>query len=96
MKEHLKTYSDTVNRLQILIGAGGLLFGTLVYLVNRPPDQTYFVYISDLDIGLHNTIPHLFDLIGNSLPALIHVSSFILITIGLINRQKRGYLIICK
>jgi len=84
-----------INKIQILIGVIGLLFGSLVYLVDRPPDQTYFVYSSGVKISLYSTFPILFGLIGNSLPAFIHVLSFILITAGLVSYQKRGYLIIC-
>jgi hypothetical protein len=95
MKEHFKTSSGTVNWLQILIGAAGLLVGTFVYLVDRPPDQTYFIYYSNIDISLYNIFPNLFGFIGNSFPAFIHVFSFILITAGLIASKKRDYLIIC-
>jgi hypothetical protein len=84
-----------INSLQVLIGLGGLLLGTLVYLVDRPPDQTYFLYSSSINISLHDTLPNLFGIIGNSLPAFIHIFSFILITAGLIFCQKSGYLIIC-
>lgn len=73
----------------------GLLFGSLIYLVDRPPDQTYFVYSSALHISLYNILPKLFGSIGNSLPAFIHAFSFILITAGLATSRKRGYLIIC-
>ncbi len=72
-----------------------LLFGVLVYLVDRPPDQTYFVYKTGADISLHNTLPNLFGIIGQSLPSFAHVFSFILITAGLIAYKKRGYIIIC-
>jgi hypothetical protein len=85
----------SVNKIQILIGVIGLLFGSLVYLIDRPPDQTYFVYNSSIAISLYNILPNLFGSIGNSLPAFIHVFSFILITAGLIACQKTGYLIIC-
>jgi hypothetical protein len=95
MKEHFKAFSDTVNKCQILLGAAGLLFGALIYLVDRSPDQTYFVYKSSIDISLYNILPNLFGPIGNNLPTFIHVFSFILITAGLISCQKRGYLIIC-
>ncbi len=95
MKEHFKTNNGTVNWLQISIGTAGLLFGTLVYLVDRPPDQTHFVYNSSIDISLYNALPNLFGPIGNSLPAFIHAFSFILITAGLIACRKSGYLIIC-
>ena len=83
------------NKTQILIGLIGLLFGSLIYLIDRPPDQTYFVYNSPINISLFNIIPNIFASIGNSLPEFIHVFSFILITAGLIFCQKRGYLIIC-
>jgi hypothetical protein len=84
-----------VNRIQILIGVMALLFGSLVYLIDRPPDQTYFVHTSSINISLHTTLPNLFGLIGNSLPAFIHVFSFVLLTAGFVSYRKRGYLIIC-
>ncbi len=84
-----------INRIHILIGAGALFLGSLVYLIDRPPEQTYFVYGSGITISLYNTLPNLFGPLGNSLPAFVHVFSFILITAGLISCQKRGYFIIC-
>jgi hypothetical protein len=84
-----------INKTQILIGTIGLLIGSLIYLINRPPDQTYFVFSSPINISLSNTIPNVFGSIGGTLPAFIHVFSFILITAGLIFCNKRGYLIIC-
>ncbi len=95
MKKTGKTNAILINRLQILIGTLVLLSGTLVYLVDRPPDQTYFVYKSSVDISLHNILPNLFGIIGSSLPSFSHVFSFILITAGLIASKKRGYIIIC-
>jgi len=95
MKENLKPRQVIVNRLQVLIGLSGLLLGTIVYLVDRPPEHTYFVYISGFKISLYNTLPNIFGAIGNSLPAFIHVFSFILITAGLISCHKTGFLIIC-
>ena len=85
---------NRINRVQILIGLLGLILGSLVYIVDRPPDQSYFVFNSGINISLFNTFPNLFGSLGNSLPALIHVFSFILITAGLMGRQKRVYLII--
>ena len=95
MKVNIRAPGSMINSLQVLIGLGGLLLGTLVYLVDRPPDQTYFLYSSSINISLHDTLPNLFGIIGNSLPAFIHVFSFIMITAGLLHFQKRGYLIIC-
>jgi len=95
MKKNLKAFGSMINIPQILIGLTVLLLGTLVYVVDRPPDQTYFVYKSVVNISFHNTLPNLFGLIGNSLPSFVHVFSFILITAGLLHCQKRGCLIIC-
>jgi hypothetical protein len=83
------------NRLQVLIGIAALLVGSLVYLVDRPPNETYFVYSTSIRVSLYNIVPNLFGPIGKSLPAFLHVFSFILITAGLISRWKRGCLIIC-
>jgi hypothetical protein len=92
MEKSIRIPGKKINKLQILIGVAGLLLGSLVYLVDRPPDQTYFVYTG---ISLYNIFPNIFGFIGNFLPAFIHVFSFILITAGLIFCRKRGYFIIC-
>ena len=84
-----------IHKIQILIGVIGLLIGSLVYLIDRPPDHTYFISSSPINISLSNIIPSVFGSIGNSLPEFIHVFSFILITAGLIFCNKKGYLIIC-
>ena len=81
--------------MQILIGVIALACGSLVYLIGRPPDQTYFVYSSTINISLYGTFPILFGLIGSSMPAFVRVFSFVLITAGFDSYRKRGYLIIC-
>ena len=86
---------NKINRVQILIGVAGLILGSLVYLIDRPPDQTYFVYISKINISLFNTFPNFFGVLGNSLPDFLHVFSFILITAGLFSCKRGGYVIIC-
>jgi ABC-type xylose transport system permease subunit len=88
-------FSWPINKKQIIIGLVALFIGSVIYLIDRPPEHTYFVYNSPINISLSNTIPNLFGSIGNSLPAFLHVFSFILITAGLIFCNKRGYLIIC-
>ncbi len=87
--------SDLINKTQILTGTIALLFGTLVYLVDRSPDQTYFVDKSFVNISLYHILPGLFGIIGNSLPSFAHVFSFILITAGLIASKKSQFIIIC-
>lgn len=83
------------NRLQILIGTAVLIFGSLVYFVDRPPEQTYFIYNSAIDLSLYKTLPTFFGAIGNSLPTFVHVFSFILLTAGFMSCRKAGYMAIC-
>jgi hypothetical protein len=84
-----------INRVQILIGLGGLAIGTLVYLIDRPPEATYFIQFSRIKISLYGLLPNLFSVIGNSLPDFLHVFSFIMLTAGLLSWGKRGSLAIC-
>jgi hypothetical protein len=95
MKENLRAFNRLINISQIFIGFFVLLFGTLVYLVDRSPNQIYFIYKTSINISLHNILPNLFRSIGNCLPSFVHVFSFILITAGLMHCKKRGCLIIC-
>jgi len=83
-----------INIRQILIGLSVLFFGILVYIVDRPFDQTYFLYKSFLNLSLHNSLPNLFGNYGNYLPSFIHVYSFIIITASFFPPQKKGYLLI--
>jgi hypothetical protein len=84
-----------INGVQILIGLGGLTIGTLVYLIDRPPEATYFIHFSRIKVSLYGILPNLFGVIGNSLPDFLHVFSFILLTAGLLSLGKRGSLVIC-
>jgi hypothetical protein len=95
MRKSLKAFGRMINIRQILIGLTVLLLGTLIYLTDRPSEHTYFIYKSFLNKSLHNTLPNLFGFIGYSLPSLIHVFSFILITAGFLCCQKKGCIIIC-
>jgi len=95
MKENYKKFLCSIKKRQLLIGMSSLIIGTLVYLVDRSPDQTYFVFSSPFNISLFKTLPIIFGFIGNNLPAFIHAFSFILITGALVSCRKRGYLIIC-
>ncbi len=83
------------NKLQVLIGAAALLIGSLVYLIDRAPGETYFVYNTGVNISLHNIVPGVFGPLGHSLPAFIHVFAFVLITAGIVSCGRRGWLIIC-
>jgi hypothetical protein len=94
VNEELKKSENQANRLQILIGIVFLLIGGLVYLADRPPDLTYFVYRFDTILSLYKILPNLFGFLGNWLPDFIHVFSFILITAGIVSCGKKGYLLI--
>ena len=84
-----------MNRKQIIIGLMALFVGLMVYLVDRPPDQTYFIYKIDSAISLHQVLPPLFGPLGKILPAFVHVFSFTLLTAGILACHKRGCIIVC-
>jgi len=84
-----------MNGAQILIGLGGLLVGILVYLIDRPPEATYFLHFSRIKVSLYGILPNVFGAIGNSLPDFFHVFSFIMLTAGFLSWGKKGNLLIC-
>jgi hypothetical protein len=86
---------SVINGVQILIGLGGLLAGTMVYLIDRPPEATYFLHFSRIKVSLYGILPNVFGVIGNSLPDFLHTFSFIMLTAGLLSWGKRGSLVIC-
>ena len=85
-----------INATRILIGAGALIIGLLLYLTDRPPDQTYFLVRLGLTNSLYqdHVVRPLFGLLGGNLPAFLHVFAFILITGGILACGKKGSLII--
>ena len=87
-------FQQKINFSQIVTGLFILFFGALVYIVDRPPEQTHFVNNSILKISLYQTLPNLFGILGNSLPDFTHVFAFIMITAGLISCRTRGYILI--
>jgi len=84
-----------INKRQILIGGFVLLLGLILYLTQRPPDQTYFLYKFNFPLSLHHVLPKIFGPVANYLPAFIHVFAFTLITAGLLSCKKKGCLVIC-
>ena len=87
--------SNRINRVQILTGILCLFLGGMVYLVARPPDQIYFLSRGGMPISLYHCLPNILGPAGQSLPSLIHVFSFILITAGIMGCEKRGGMICC-
>ena len=79
----------------IIIGAWVLLVGALIYMIDRPPDQTYFLYSNPINISLYGIVPIAFGSLGNHLPSFIHVFSFSYMTAGFVTRNRNNYFIIC-
>ena len=84
------------NWVQGLLGSTALLFGALVYVLDRDPNEVYFLSIFFDNYPIHFTHLNLPKFIGNSLPTFLHSFSFILITASLFQFNKRIYLIICS
>jgi len=84
-----------MNRKQIIVGLIALFVGLIVYLVDRPAEQTYFIYKIDSAISLHHSLPPLFGPLGKILPAFVHVFSFALLTAGILACHKRGCIAAC-
>lgn len=95
MGKKIKRKTKSVNWLQILLGILFFLIGALVYLIDRPPENTYFFNHFNFIETLHNSLPAFFGPLANYLPDFIHPFSFSLITSGIISCSKRGYRVIC-
>lgn len=78
--------------LRFMIGAFVLIIGTFVYLIDRPPGDTYFVSQNRKDISLYGKLPPIFGRMGQNLPAFAHPFGFILITVAILNPGKKGIL----
>lgn len=79
-----------INWLQVSLGFLALCLGTLVYLSDRSPESTYFVYRFIPDLSLHDRLPDLFGCLDRSLASFLHTLSFILMTGGLTTRSTVG------
>ncbi|MEN8245316.1 MAG: hypothetical protein ABFS43_10490 [Thermodesulfobacteriota bacterium] len=83
------------SRTQLLAGIFLLLLGSLVYVIDRSPDQVYFTRFFGIHLKMFDGGTPLLGALGLRLPAFFHVLSFSLIT-GAFFRSGRGrYLVIC-
>ncbi|MEN8131965.1 MAG: hypothetical protein ABFS45_17640 [Pseudomonadota bacterium] len=82
-----------VNWLQILIGISALVIGVVLYLLDRPSGQTYFVPES---ISLFEETSKLFGMAGEHLPTFLHVFGFCLITCGILTQNRWVALGVCS
>ncbi len=83
-----------INYTQIVLGGLVLGFGFLLYLLTRPPAQTYFLAHLNITPTLYRSMPPLVRLLTGNVPAFLHVFAFILITGGLLGCRQPGALII--
>ena len=83
------------SRAQLLGGILLLLLGSLVYVVDRSPDQVYFTRFFGIKLKMFDAGAPVLGSVGLRMPAFFHVLSFSLIT-GSFFRYGRGrYLVIC-
>jgi hypothetical protein len=79
---------------RIVIGLAALGIGLLVYLIDRRPDQTYFLLRLGMAHGVRESAPPVFGLLGQNLPAFLHVFAFILITGGILGCGIKGSMLV--
>jgi len=84
-----------INFRYILIGIFLLSIGTLIYIIDRPPDQTYLIFSLPFQLSFYEATPSLFGPIGNFLPHFLHIVAFILLTAGVMDCGNKGRLAIC-
>jgi hypothetical protein len=83
------------SRAQLLAGTFLLLLGSLVYVIDRSPNQVYFTRFFGIQVNMFDGGTPLLGSLGLRLPAFFHVLSFSLITGAFFNSSKGRYLIIC-
>ena len=81
-----------VNLTQLGIGVLALLIGVLLYWLDRPAAQTYFMPET---LSLFRQTPRLFGSLGNQLPTFLHAFAFCLISAALVSRTRSTALGIC-
>lgn len=74
----------------LAVGIALLLFGTAVYLVDRPPDG----FIPHA-LSLFERPEAVFGHLGRSLPSFVHVVAFSLFTAMILGGRQRAALVIC-
>jgi hypothetical protein len=72
-----------------------LLLGSLVYVIDRSPDQVYFTRFFGIHLKMFDAGTPLLGPLGLRLPAFFHVLSFSLITGSFFRSGNGRYLVIC-
>lgn len=77
-----------MNNRQIAIGLCALVFGAMVYFMDRPSGSVWFLNLLPLKSNPSGIHEHVFGELGRYLPAFAHVFALSLITGGVINRGR--------
>jgi len=83
------------SRAQFLAGILFLFLGSLVYVIDRSPDQVYFTRFFGIHLKLFDGGTPVLGSVGLRLPAFFHVLSFSLITGAFFRYGKVRYLAVC-
>lgn len=81
----------TTIRVQVSIGITVLLLGTLVYVLDRPAEQTLLANA----LNLPSFTLSAFGVIGDVLPAFAHVFAFILFTVAVLGNSRSVLIVTC-
>lgn len=92
---HRINFKYGVNLIQLLAGLFVLAAGTLYYIYFRSPEQTYFLNFLGISSSPNKITSPVLLTIGNSLPTLVHVFAFSVITAGILAKRKWGYALVC-
>ncbi len=84
------------NRPRFFAGLTALGLGSLLYLLDRPVDRTYFIPQFLADAAQPNGGASLFGSLGQQLPTFLHVFAFCLLTAALLRVGVRGSIAICS
>ncbi|MFQ5990676.1 MAG: PQQ-dependent sugar dehydrogenase, partial [Candidatus Methylomirabilales bacterium] len=78
-------------QVKLVLGLAVLLLGTLVYVLDRPPERAFVPNA----FSLFENTPFVFGRLGQSLPTFAHVFAFSLLTAVLLGGGKRKTIAIC-
>ncbi|MBU0992960.1 MAG: hypothetical protein KJ737_10750 [Proteobacteria bacterium] len=83
------------NLTPVIIGIAALIPGILVYFMDRPAGQIYFINHLPFEIPFNFHVTRSLGRIGYVLPDFIHAFSFSLITAGVLASGKKGNFLAC-
>ena len=84
--------SAAIDWRQVALGSLALGLGIVLYLVDRPASETYFVPES-LSLFSHGST--VFGSLGQHMPTFLHVFAFCLLSSGILDCNKRCALLVC-